>query len=145
MRLRYENVCIESFGYELPDEIVTSDELERRLTPLYERLRLPVGRLELMTGIRERRFFPADMPPSEASSRSARRALEAAKISPSDVGMLIHGSVCRDFLEPATACGVHRALGLPNDCAIYDVSNACLGLLNGIVQAADAIELGRIK
>lgn len=145
MRLRYENVCIESLGYELPDEIVTSDELERRLTPLYERLRLPVGRLELMTGIRERRFFPADMPPSEASSRSARRALDVAKVSPHDVGMLIHGSVCRDFLEPATACGVHRALGLPNDCAIYDVSNACLGLLNGIVQAADAIELGRIK
>lgn len=145
MQLRYENVCLESFGYELPDEVVTSDELERRLAPLYERLRLPSGRLELMTGIRERRFFPADMPPSEASTRSARRALEAANVAACDVGLLIHGSVCRDFLEPATACGVHRELQLPHDCAIYDVSNACLGLLNGIVQAADAIELGRIK
>lgn len=145
MQLRYENVCLEAFGYDLPDEIVTSDELERRLAPLYERLRLPAGRLELMTGIRERRFYPTDMPPSEASIRSGRRALEAADIDPRQIGALIHGSVCRDFLEPATACGVHRALGLAHDCVIYDVSNACLGLLNGILQAADLIELGRTK
>jgi 3-oxoacyl-[acyl-carrier-protein] synthase-3 len=144
MQLRYENVCIESLGYDLPTEIVSTDELERRLTPIYERLRLPTGRLELMTGIRERRFFPSDMPPSEASIRSGRRALAAAGLEASRVGALIHGSVCRDFLEPATACGVHRELGLPNACVIYDVSNACLGILNGVLQAADLIELGRI-
>jgi 3-oxoacyl-[acyl-carrier-protein] synthase III len=145
MQLRYENVCIESLGYDLPTEIVSTDELEGRLTPIYERLRLPTGRLELMTGIRERRFFPADMPPSEASIRSGRRALEAAGLEASRIGALVHGSVCRDFLEPATACGVHRELGLPNECVIYDVSNACLGILNGILQAADLIELGRIE
>lgn len=145
MQLRYENVCIESLGYDLPTEIVSTDELERRLTPIYDRLRLPAGRLELMTGIRERRFFPADMPPSAASVRSGRRALEAAGMEASRVGALIHGSVCRDFLEPATACGAHRELGLPNECVIYDVSNACLGILNGILQAADLIELGRIE
>jgi 3-oxoacyl-[acyl-carrier-protein] synthase-3 len=58
---------------------------------------------------------------------------------------LIHGSVCRDFLEPATACGVHQRLGLPPECMIYDVSNACLGLLNGLVQIANMIELGQIR
>ena len=57
--MKYQNVCLEAVGYTLPDEIVTSDELERRLEPLYTRLRLPEGRLELMTGIRERRFWPA--------------------------------------------------------------------------------------
>lgn len=144
MRLRYENVCLEAFGYDLPSEIVSTDELERRLTPLYERLRLPAGRLELMTGIRERRFFPAEMPPSEASVRSGERALEAARFDRAQIGALIHGSVCRDYIEPATACGVHRGLHLPHECAVYDVSNACLGILNGMLQAADMIELGRI-
>ncbi len=57
----------------------------------------------------------------------------------------MHGSVCRDYLEPATACGVHRGLGLPAECMIYDVSNACLGLLNGMVQVANMIELGQIE
>ena len=57
----------------------------------------------------------------------------------------MHGSVCRDFLEPATACGVHHRLGLPQECAVYDVSNACLGLLNGALQVANMIELGQIR
>ena len=48
-------------------------------------------------------------------------------------------------MEPATACGVHHRLGLPNRCAVYDVSNACLGLLNGVVQVANMIELGQIR
>ena len=145
MNLRYENVCLEALAYDLPEEIVTTDDLETRLRPLYERLRLPAGRLDLMTGIRERRFFPADMPPSAASIRSGRKAIEAAGLDRRRIGALIHGSVCRDFLEPATACGVHRGLQLPHDCAVYDVSNACLGLLNGILQAADLIELGRTR
>jgi acyl-CoA:acyl-CoA alkyltransferase len=58
---------------------------------------------------------------------------------------LVHGSVCRDFLEPATACRVHHGAGLPSDAIIYDVSNACLGMLNGIVQVANMIELGQIR
>lgn len=143
--MRYQHVCLESFGYTLPTEIVTSAEIEARLQPLYQRLRLPEGRLELMTGIRERRFWPADLRPSSMSIVSGRRAIEAAEIDPADIGLLIHGSVCRDQLEPATACRVHHELGMPEACFAYDVSNACLGLLNGIVQAADKIELGQIK
>ena len=60
-------------------------------------------------------------------------------------GALIHGSVCRDHLEPATACRVHDALDLPAECLIYDLSNACLGLLNGVLQVANMIELGQIR
>jgi acyl-CoA:acyl-CoA alkyltransferase len=143
--MHFKRVYIESFGYTLPNEVVTTAELERRLAPLYERLRLPEGRLELMTGIRERRFFPAGTRPSAMSIESARRAIDASGIDRRYFGALIHGSVCRDFLEPATACRVHDGLKLPNDAIIYDVSNACLGLLNGIVQIASMIELGQIR
>ena len=142
--MRYENVCIESLGYTLPSEIWTSDDVEQRLGPLYERLKLPQGRLELMTGIRERRFWPTGSRPSQFSVNSCQLALDAARLDREDVGCLIHGSVCRDFLEPATACVVHHQLGLPNRCVIYDTSNACLGIMNGMVQAANMIELGQI-
>jgi len=98
-----------------------------------------------MSGIRERRLWPRGMRPSEQSIVSGRRAIEAAGIDPREIGCLVHGSVCRDFLEPATACSVHHALGLPEQCQIYDVSNACLGLLNGILQVANLIELGQIR
>lgn len=143
--MKYNNVCIESFGYTVPDEIWTSQDVEYRLKPLYERLKLPEGRLELMTGISERRFWPAGVRPSQLSVISCHRALEAADFDRSQVGCLIHGSVCRDFLEPATACSVHHRLDLRSDCVIYDLSNACLGILNGMIQAANMIELGQIQ
>lgn len=143
--MRYQHVFLESLGYTLPDEVVTSAEIETRLTPLYERLRLPAGRLELMTGISERRFWPRGTKPSQVSVASARAALGAAGIDSGQIGALVHASVCRDQLEPATACDVHRHLGLRDDCLIYDVSNACLGFLNGLVQLANAIELGQIR
>lgn len=143
--MRYKNVFIGSLGYTLPSEIWTSVDIEHRLTPLYERLKLPQGRLELMTGIRERRLWPTGTRPSQISVNSCRLALAAAGLDPQEIGCLIHGSVCRDFLEPATACVVHYQLGLRNDCVIYDTSNACLGILNGMVQAANMIELGQIK
>jgi 3-oxoacyl-[acyl-carrier-protein] synthase-3 len=142
---RYQNVCLKAFGYVLPHEIVSSDEIERRLAPVYERLRLPPGRLELMTGIRERRFWPPGTLPSEKSIESGRRAIERAGIDRRLVSALVHGSVCRDHLEPATAARVHHGLQLPRNCLIYDVSNACLGMLNGIVQVANMIELGQIR
>lgn len=143
--MHYRRVCLESFGYTLPDEVVTTAELERRLAPLYERLRLPEGRLELMTGIRERRFFPVGTRPSTVSIQSAERAIAASGIDRRYFGALVHGSVCRDFLEPATACRVHHGLDLPGECISYDVSNACLGLVTGMVQVANMIELGQIR
>lgn len=143
--MQYQRVCFESLGYTLPAEVVTTAALEQRLAPVYARLRLPEGRLELMTGIRERRFFSPSVRPSEISIESARHAIEASGVDPRHFGALVHGSVCRDFLEPATACRVHHELGLPADCVIYDVSNACLGLLNGVMQVANMIELGQIR
>ncbi len=143
--MRYQNVCIESLGYTLPEEIVTSDEIERRLEPLYQRLRLPEGRLELMTGISERRFWEPGALPSDKSVASANKAIAAVGIDREYIGALIHASVCRDHLEPATACRVHHLLKLSPQCMIYDVSNACLGLLNGMVQIANMIELGQIR
>jgi 3-oxoacyl-[acyl-carrier-protein] synthase-3 len=143
--MRYRHVCIEALAYRLPPHVVTSEEIEERLRPLYERLRLPAGRLELMTGIRERRFFDPGTRPGEISAQTATEAVERSGIDRRHFGAIIHGSVSRDQLEPATANAVHHAAGLPADCLVFDVSNACLGLLNGMLIVADLIELGRIR
>jgi 3-oxoacyl-[acyl-carrier-protein] synthase-3 len=143
--MRYENVCFEAVAYTLPEEIVTSEELEARLAPLYSRLRLPEGRLELMTGIRQRRFWPPATMPSRMSVVTAEKAIRQSGIDRRHMGALIHGSVCRDFVEPATAAGVHSRLDLPAECVLFDLSNACLGLLNGVIQVANMIELGQIR
>lgn len=143
--MRYEQVCVEAFSCTLPPNVVTSDEIEAELAPVYDRLGLPAGRLELMSGIRERRFWDRGCRPGEISAQTAEKALAAARIDRGRVGCLIHGSVCRDQLEPATASGVHHALSLPRAALVYDISNACLGLLNGVLSIANQIELGQIQ
>ncbi|MEZ6125065.1 MAG: 3-oxoacyl-ACP synthase III [Planctomycetaceae bacterium] len=143
--MRYQHVCVEAVVHNPPPHVVTSDELERRLAPVYERLNLPFGRLELMTGIQQRRFYSPGTLPGQISVQTATQALQKSGLDAQLVGALIHGSVCRDQMEPATAAGVHSGVGLPDDCVVMDVSNACLGLLNGMLVVADLIELGRIS
>ncbi len=143
--LDYKNVHLEAFGYVLPEHTVTSVEIERELAPIYERFGLHEGRLELMTGIRERRFWDEGTVPSDASTRAGRAALTQSGVSPSEIECLVHTSVSRDFLEPATASVVHDNLKLPRQSMMYDISNACLGFLNGMVSLGNMIELGQIK
>lgn len=143
--MRFQKVSIESLAYALPEEVWTSLELEAKLAGLYSRLKLPEGRLELMTGIKERRFWPSGTPASEASAAAGRNVLAKSSFGKEQMDLLIHSAVCRDRLEPATASYVHRLLELPGHTQIFDVSNACLGFLNAMVVAAGLIESGQIE
>ncbi len=141
----FKKVCFEGLGYALPEDTITSEALEQELAPIYERFGLHIGRLEMMTGIRERRFWSEGTLPSDASTQAGRAAMAHARVTPTDIECLLHTSVSRDFLEPATASVVHDNLGLPAKSIMYDVSNACLGFLNGVLSLANMIELGQVK
>lgn len=129
----------------LPEESWSSVELERRLAPLYQRLRLSEGRLELISGIAARRVWPPGTRPSAVAAAAGQRALAASGVPRERIGLLIHASVCRDFLEPATASVVHRALELSASCQAFDLSNACLGFVNALALAAQSIDGGAIE
>jgi 3-oxoacyl-[acyl-carrier-protein] synthase-3 len=129
----------------VPEEVWTSAEIEERLRPLYERLRLPFGRLELMTGIRARRVWPAGTRPSAASAAAGKAVLGRSRLRAEQVELFIHAAVSRDMLEPATAAFAHHQIGLPGSCQIFDVSNACLGFLNALSVAGAMIESGQIS
>jgi 3-oxoacyl-[acyl-carrier-protein] synthase-3 len=143
--MQYARVYIESIGYELAPVVVSTEELEARLEPLYQALRLPMGQLEALTGISERRWWPKDYSVAHGAAIAATKALAASNVSAKDIDVLIYAGVCREQLEPATACHVAAELGISSDAAIYDVSNACLGVLNGIVEIANRIELGQAR
>ncbi len=143
--MHYNRVYVESIGYELPPVVVTTTELEARLRPLYDAHRLPAGQLELLTGINERRWWEPGYKLSQGASAAARKALAAANFDPKDVDVLIYAGVCREQFEPATACAVAANVGVSTDATVYDLSNACLGVMNGVVEVANRIELGQCK
>ena len=142
--MTYEHVHLQSFGYELAPVVVTSAELESRLAPVYETLRIAPGQLEALTGITERRWWNKDHILSDGAAAAARKALAKSGLKAADIQTLIYAGVCRENFEPATACAVAAALGISPDAYVYDISNACLGVLNGIIDIANRIELGQI-
>lgn len=146
--MKFSRVAIASIGYVIPELEITSDWIEAELHEVYERLKLPQGRLEGMSGIASRRVWSEGIRLSDCSIASCQAALQATgcdEHATREIGCLIHASVCREFLEPATACRVHHHLGLGDQCWVYDVSNACLGMINGAVQIASCIEAGAIR
>lgn len=141
----YDRVQITAFGYELAPVVVTSSELEDRLAPLYDRLHVPHGQLEALTGIAERRWWDEGYRLSDGAIAAARKALEGSGVPPDAVDVVIYAGVCRDGFEPATACRVAAAVGASPDAAVYDLSNACLGVMNGILDVANRIQLGQVR
>jgi len=142
--IQYSHVCLHTFGYELPPRILTSEDIEKHLAPIYERLKLPLGRLQLMSGIKERRLWEMYTLPSQAATLAGKAVLKNGGIAAEQIECLIYTSVSRDMMEPATASFVHNNLGLSPDCLVLDISNACLGFLDGMIMLANMIELGQV-
>ncbi len=60
--MQFNTVYLDSMGYELAPNVLTSDDIEKRLEPLYQALHFQKGQLEMITGIRERRYWDPGFP-----------------------------------------------------------------------------------
>lgn len=143
--MRFSQVAIESVAYELAPQRVSSSQLEERLNGALVRMRLPPKPIELLTGITERGFWDPGTRVHDVATLAARKAIEISGVDPGRIGLLVNTSVCKDYLEPSMASLVHGDLKLPATCRNLDVSNACLGFINGIELAGQLIEAGVIE
>lgn len=142
--MRFENVSIFSVAHVDAASRVTSDELEAQLSEPMHRLGIPKGMLASLTGIRARRMWDDAFKPSQAATAAAELAIERSGLDRRSIGVLINTSVCRDYIEPSTACLVHHNLGLASDCLNFDLSNACLGFLSAMEVIGNMIEREQI-
>ncbi len=124
--------------------VVTSDDIDKTLAPFLERVGAENGLLQKLAGIDERRQWPSDVSFIEASALAGEKAIAAAGIDPTRIGMITNTSVCRNRLEPSSAVSVHDRLGLSPHCINFDMSNACLGFVNAMHVAGTLIEAGQI-
>ncbi len=116
-------------GRAVPDQIITNDDLARRVDTNDEWI---VAR----TGIRERRFAREGESLTQFTVAAARQALERAGLKPEDIGLCITATVTSDRLFPSQACLIHQELGLPEDCPAFDLSAGCTGFLYAMETAA---------
>ncbi|HEX8497994.1 MAG TPA: 3-oxoacyl-ACP synthase III [Actinomycetales bacterium] len=124
--------------------VVTSQELDDRLAETYARVGMRAGLLETLAGIRERRWWSDGVTFADGAAMAGAKALADSGIDPGRIGLMVNTSVSRAHLEPSTAVGVHHAIGLPSSCQNFDITNACLGFVNGMQLASAMIDQGQI-
>lgn len=140
----YRDTAILGLAHVEAPRIVPSVEFEERLAPVRRTLRLPDNLLERVSGVRERRWWDEGTAFEDMAALAGTKALAAAGVDPGDVGVLINSSVSRSHLEPSVAVRVHDGMGLPSSTLNFDVTNACLGFVNGMQLAAAMIDAGQI-
>ncbi|MDY6055524.1 3-oxoacyl-ACP synthase III [Micrococcus sp.] len=123
--------------------VVTSEDLDERLADVLSRLRLPGSLLERVAGVRSRRMWDGTEDFQEAAARAGTAALEQAGVEPGQVGLLVNTSVTRATLEPSVAVRVHHLMGLPTSATNFDITNACLGFVNGLMLASTMVDAGQ--
>lgn len=143
--MHFQNVAVRSLAAIEPPIRLTSLEISQRLSKTLKRFGMPESLLEDKTGIAARRIWEEGTLPSDAATMAAEKALEQSGVDKADIGLIINTSVCRDYLEPSTACIVHGNLRLSSRCLNFDVGNACLAFMNGMDIAARMIERGDVK
>lgn len=140
----FDNVAVLSVEAVEAPELVTSADIDERLAPFYERTGTQSGLLASLAGITERRQWHEGTSFMDAAALAGEKAIAAAGIDRSRIGLMVDSSVCRERLEPSSAVTVHDKLGLPGTCINFDISNACLGFLNGMHLAGAMLESGQL-
>jgi 3-oxoacyl-[acyl-carrier-protein] synthase III len=142
--MNFDNVSIVSVRHVDAPHRLTSADIQAQLSETMQRLGVQPDLLESLAGIRERRFWDDGFAPSDAATLAAQAVLDDTGLDPAKLGTLINTSVCRDYIEPSTACLVHGNLKLSDTCTNMDVGNACLAFFNGIEIVGNMIERGQI-
>lgn len=108
-------------GSALPKKRLTNDDLSKMVETNDEWI-------TQRTGIKERRIASDGETTATLGLEAARKALEAAKLSPKDLDLIVCGTITPEMAFPSTGCFIARDLGL-NDTPAFDLQAACSGFL----------------
>ncbi|MCE0485632.1 3-oxoacyl-ACP synthase III [Ornithinimicrobium sediminis] len=124
--------------------VMTSAEFDRIIGDSYARNGLRPGMLSKLAGIQERRWWPQGTSFVDGAIEAGAKAIAESGVDPARIGMVVNTSVSREHLEPSVAVRIHHELGMPSSSLNFDITNACLGFVNGMQLAATMIDGGQI-
>ncbi len=128
---------IVSTGSYLPEKILSNYDLEKLVDTTDEWI---VER----TGIKERRIAAQEQAASDLAVEAAKNALEAARIKPRKLDLIIVATVTPDMPFPSTACMLQEKLGAKN-AAAFDINAVCSGYLYGLSVADAYVRSGKAE
>lgn len=151
---------IKGSGHYLPSEHIKNSQFEKNSFHNLDGTPFPSSSSEIIqkfydiTGIKERRYMPADMQSSDMATIAAEKAIADAGIDKESIDQII---VAHNFgdtrpgtsipeMMPSLAAKVKNKLGVKNpSCVGYDIIFGCPGWVQAMIQADVYIKSGHAK
>ena len=128
--MRFANII--STGISVPEKIVTNDDLSRILGEDINEF------VTQVLGIHERHVCAEGESTADLATSAARQALEAARLDPRELDLIILATDTPEQLSPATSVVVQHRLGAVN-AGTFDVNCACAGFVTALDTASKFI------
>jgi 3-oxoacyl-[acyl-carrier-protein] synthase-3 len=128
---------VKGTGSALPERRVDNQELAEQVDTSDEWI---VER----TGIRSRYIAGDGETTATLAIEASKRALEAAGLQPSDIGLIVLATATPDQTFPSSATKVQAMLGI-DDCIAFDVHAVCTGFLYALTVADSMLRGGSAK
>jgi len=122
-------------GSYLPRQVVTNDDLARRMDTSDEWIRA-------RTGIRQRHIAEAGETSSSLAFEASKAAIASAGIAARDIDLIILATSTPDYIFPSTACLLQAKLGIKG-CPAFDVQAVCSGFVYALAMADLFIRSGQ--
>lgn len=141
---RHANVSLLGIAEVTAPVVVSSESFDDHLKSTLDRLKLPTGLLQRVAGVNFRRNWDHPHDFISGAATAGKLAIERSGIDPARIGIMINTSVTRETLEPSVAVAIHDGISLPTSAMNFDITNACLGFVNGFTVVATMIDSGQI-
>ncbi len=128
---------ITGWGHEVPDNVVTNDDMAQRVDTSDEWIRE-------RSGIRERRHATDGETTATMSIACAQRALERAGVAAAEVDLVLVASSSPDYITPPVSSQVQEGIGATQAGAMQ-LTVGCTGFVYALVTAQQFISTGACR
>lgn len=128
------HIKIAAVSSAVPTEVVKLESFTDRFGADY------VEKYKEQTGVRQFRKTIEHQTASDLAFASADNIINTKGIDRDSIGALVFIAHSTDYWRPATACVLHKRLGLNKDCAAFDISLACSAVPYGMYVVGSMME-----
>ena len=121
-------------GYSVPENIISNNDLSKIMDTSDDWI-------QSRSGIKERRWATNDVSTSDLALEASRAAIKNSKINPSDIDMIIVGTLSSDYFFPGVSAQLQEKLNLKTIGA-FDIKAACSAFIYSISIADQFIKTG---
>ncbi|MFN4083099.1 MAG: 3-oxoacyl-ACP synthase III family protein [Bacteroidia bacterium] len=138
-KFKFNNIKITGIQTVVPKNIIKTESYK----PIFGDEE--VTKFMQMTGITETRRTSEYQTASDMGYTAAEELIAKKGIDKNEIGALVFATTSADYRRPGASFIVHKRLGLPIDCAVFDINLGCSAFVYGVQNVASIMQNSNIN